>query len=152
MEDPMVITRHWVPPRATPIDEAGPSPAAGARGTGHNRRRAMVAAVIAVAALTAGGCGVSANPTSNFRIPNLTSQNLLRELEQPTSRGPGGYEMLSGPQHLSLRGIQYTIQGREALQSWLNTPTSKQPTYQQAGKNLAIAFPSNKSQIDGKLQ
>jgi hypothetical protein len=152
MEDPMVRTRHWALPRATPFDEPAPTPAAGARGTERNRRRAAVAAIVTVAALTAGGCGVSANPTSNFRIPNLTSQNLLRELEQPTSRGPGGYEMLSGPQHLSLRGIQYTIQGREALQSWLNSPTSKRPTYQQAGKNLAVAFPANKSEIDGKLQ
>ena len=152
MDDPMVETRHWAPPRATPFVEAAPSPAADARGAGRKRRRAVVAAIVTVAALTAGGCGTSANPTSNFRIPNLTSQNLLRELEQPTSRGPGGYEMLSGPQRLSLRGIQYTIQGREALQSWLNIPTSKRPTYQQAGKNLAIAFPSNKSEIDGKLQ
>jgi hypothetical protein len=148
----MIRTAHWAPPRGTPFDEAAPSPVAGARGAGRNRRRAAVAAIVTVAALTAGGCGTSTNPTSNFRIPNVTSQDLLRQLEQPTSRGPGGYEMLSGPQHLSLRGIQYTIQGREALQSWLNTPTSKRPTYQQAGRNLAIAFPANKSEIESKLQ
>jgi hypothetical protein len=152
MEDPMVRTRHWAPPRAIRFDETTPSPAAGARGTGRNRRRAAVAAIVTVAALTAGGCGTSANPTSNFHIPNITSQELLRQLEQPAGRGPGGYEVVSGPQRLSLRGIQYTIQGREALQSWLSTPTSKQPAYQQAGRNLAIAFPANKSQIEGKLQ
>lgn len=148
----MVGTRHWAPSRAIALDETVASRTASAPGTGRNRRRATVAAIITVAALTAGGCGTSSNPTSNFRIPNISSQDLLRQLEQPTSRGPGGYEMLPGPQHLSLRGIQYTIQGREALQSWLNTPTSKRPTYQQAGRNLAIAFPANKSEIEGKLQ
>ncbi len=148
----MVRPTDLAPPQAIPFGEAVPSPAAGARGSGRNRRRAAVAAIVTVAALTAGGCGTATNPTSNFHIPNITSQDLLRQLEQPTSRGPGGYEMLSGPQRLSLRGIQYTIQGREALQSWLNTPTSKRPTYQQAGRNLAIAFPQNKSEIEGKLQ
>ncbi|HZO78842.1 MAG TPA: hypothetical protein VFB39_12435 [Solirubrobacteraceae bacterium] len=148
----MARSAELAPPRATPFAAAVPAPATGARGSGRNRRRAAVAAIIAVAALTAGGCGTATNPTSNFNIPNITSQDLLHQLEQPTSRGPGGYEMISGPQRLSLRGIQYTIQGREALQSWLNTPTSKRSTYQQAGRNLAIAFPQNKSEIEGKLQ
>jgi hypothetical protein len=148
----MTRAEGLAPRRAIPFDEAVRSPAAGARGTGRNRRRAAMAAMIAVAALTAGGCGTSTNPTSNFRIPNITSQDLLRQLEQPTSRGPGGYEMIAGPQRLSLRGIQYTIQGREALQSWLSTPSSKRSTYQQAGRNLAIAFPQNKSEIEAKLQ
>jgi hypothetical protein len=116
------------------------------------RSRAAVAAIITAAALTAGGCGVSSSPTANFRIPNITSQDLMRELEQPTSRGPGGYEMLAGSQHLSLRGIQYTIQGTDALRSWLNIPPSKKATYQQAGRNLAVAFPADKGEIEGKLK
>jgi hypothetical protein len=102
--------------------------------------------------LAAGGCGTSSTPTANFHIPHITSQELMRQLEQPTSRGPGGYEVLAGPQHLSLRGIQYTIQGRDALQSWLNSPASKKATYQQAGRNLAVAFPGSKSEIDRKLK
>jgi hypothetical protein len=82
----------------------------------------------------------------------MTPQELTRQLEQPTSRGPGGYEMLAGSQHLSLRGIQYTTQGRDALQSWLNTPPTKQAAYQQAGRNLAVAFPSNRAEIQRKLK
>jgi hypothetical protein len=116
-------------------------------------RRAAVAAIITVAALTAGGCGTSTNPNADlFRIPNLTSQQLLRQLEQPTSRGPNGYEMLAGSQHLSLRGIQYTTQGRDALQSWLNSPHSTKATYEQAGRNLAVAFPGSKAAIERKLK
>jgi hypothetical protein len=122
-----------------------------ARG-GRTSRRAAVATIITVAALTAGGCGTSSTPTANFHIPHISSQELMRQLEQPTSRGPGGYEVLAGPQHLSLRGIQYTIQGRDALQSWLNSPPSKKATFQQAGRNLAIAFPASKSEIDRKLK
>lgn len=115
-------------------------------------RRAPVAAVLTVAALAAGGCGTT-NPTADlYRIPNITSQDLLRQLEQPTSRGPSGYPMLAGPQHLSLHGIEYTTQGQDALHSWLSAPSSKNATYQQAGRNLAVAFPQNKTEIDNKLQ
>jgi hypothetical protein len=124
-------------------------------GRRHRRgtRRAGLAAVITVAALTAGGCGTSSNPTADlFRIPNISSQELSRQLEQATSRGPGGYEMLPGPQHLSLRGIQYTTQGRDALQSWLNSPSSTKATYKQAGHNLAVAFPGSKGEINRKLK
>lgn len=119
---------------------------------GRVTKRSAVAAIITVAALTAGGCGTSSTPVANFRIPHITSQDLMAELQQPTSRGPGGYEMLAGPQHLSLRGIQYTIQGRDALQSWLNSPPSKKSSYQQAGRNLAVAFPSSKGRIYQKLK
>jgi hypothetical protein len=116
-------------------------------------RRAPVAIIVTVAALAAGGCGTSSSPTANlFRIPNITSQQLMQQLEQPTSRGPNGYPMLAGPQHLSLRGIQYTTQGRDALQSWLNSPPGKQAGYKQAGRNLAVAFPDSKSEIDAKLK
>jgi hypothetical protein len=112
-------------------------------------RRAPVAVLVTVAALTAGGCGTSSNPTANFfRIPNITSQELMRQLEQPTTHGPGGYPLLAGPQHLSLHGIEYTTQGRDALQSWLSAPSPNK----QAGHNLAIAFPGSKSEIDSKLQ
>lgn len=129
-----------------------PAPARSAERGRRTPRRAAIAAIITVAALTAGGCGTSSTPTANFRIPNITSQDLMQQLGQPTSRGPGGYEMLAGPQHLSLRGIQYTIQGTDALHSWLNSPPSKKATYQQAGRNLAVAFPGSKSQIDNKLK
>ena len=116
-------------------------------------RRAALAAIITVAALTVGGCSTSSNTTAElFRIPNLSSQELSQQLEQPTSRGPGGYEMLAGPQHLSLRGIQYTTQGRDALQSWLNSPSSAKATYKQAGHNLAVAFPGSKGEINRKLK
>ena len=136
----------WPVARATASIEGDPG---GRRRT----RRAALAAVIVAAALTAGGCGTSSNTSVElFRIPNLTSQELLRQLEQPTSRGPGGYEMMPGPQHLSLRGIQYTTQGRDALQSWLNSPPSKKATYEQAGHNLAVAFPGSKAEINGKLK
>jgi hypothetical protein len=115
-------------------------------------RRAPVAAFLTVAALAAGGCGAT-NPSAElYKIPNLTSQDLTHQLEQPTTRGPGGYPTLAGPQHLSLHGIEYTTQGRDALQSWLNAPSSKDAAYQQAGRNLAVAFPSNKTEIDNKLQ
>lgn len=115
-------------------------------------RRASAAAVVAVAALAAGGCGTSSNPAANlYRIPNMTSQTLMSQLEQPTSPGPGGYPVLAGPQHLSLHGIQYTTQGRDALQTWLNTSPTKHASYQQAGRNLAVAFPSDKAEIEGKL-
>jgi hypothetical protein len=135
-----------------PAFEHSPARAQAARRGGRNTRRAAVATIITVAALTAGGCGTSSTPTANFRIPHITSEELTRQLEQPTSRGPGGYEVLAGPQHLSLRGIQYTIQGRDALQSWLNSPPSKKATYQQAGRNLAIAFPGSKGEIERKLK
>ena len=116
-------------------------------------RRAPVAAVVTVAALAAGGCGASTSPTADlYRIPNMTTQTLMRELEQPTTRGAGGFPILAGPQHLSLRGIQYTTQGRDALQSWLNTPPAKQTAYKQAGRNLAVAFPADKATIDRKLK
>jgi hypothetical protein len=119
----------------------------------HMPRRTGVAAIITVAALTAGGCGTSTNPTADlFRIPHLTSQELTRELEQPTTRGPGGYEELAGSQHLSLRGIQYTTQGRDALQSWLNSPRSTKATYEQAGRNLAVAFPGSRGEINRRLK
>ena len=115
-------------------------------------RRATVAAVVTLAALAAGGCNVSGNTSADLtRMPNISSQQLMRQLEQPTTPGPGGYEMLAGPQRLSLRGIQYTTQGRDALQSWLNSPTSKKATYKQAGHNLAIAFPGSKAEINRKL-
>jgi hypothetical protein len=116
-------------------------------------RRAALAAILTVAALTAGGCAPGSNTAADlFRIPNISSQELSRQLEQPTSRGPGGYEMLPGPQHLSLRGIQYTTQGRDALQSWLNSPSSTKATYKQAGHNLGVAFPGSKGEINRKLK
>ena len=116
-------------------------------------RRGPLAAVVTVAALAAGGCGTSSSPTADlYKLPNMTGQTLLRELEQPTSRGPSGYPMVAGPERLSLRGIQYTTQGRQALQSWLSTPPVKQAAYQQAGRNLAVAFPQDKSEIYGKLR
>lgn len=121
------------------------------RGVGVTRR-APVAAFITVAALAAGGCGTT-SPTANlYRIPNITTQALMKQLQQPTSRGPDGYPMLAGPQHLSLGGIEYTTQGSAALQSWLNTPPVKQAAYRQAGRNLAIAFPGSKATIDSKLK
>jgi hypothetical protein len=135
-----------------PALERRPARAQAATQGGRTRRRAAVAAIITVAALTAGGCGTSSTPTANFHIRNITSQELMRQLEQPTSRGPGGYEVLAGTQRLSLRGIQYTIQGRDALQSWLNSPPSKKSTYQQAGRNLAIAFPASRGVIERKLK
>ena len=139
--------------RSATLHRRARAQSAGRHRGGRISRRAGVAAIITLAALTAGGCGTSTNPTANlFRIPNMTRQDLMRELEQPTSRGPGGYEMLAGPQHLSLRGIQYTTQGRDALQSWLNSPPSKKATYEQAGRNLAAAFPGSKAQIDRKLK
>lgn len=116
-------------------------------------RRGPAAALITVAALAAGGCGTSSNPNANlFRIPNMTSQTMLQRLEQPTSHGPSGYPMLAGPEHLSLRGIQYTTQGQEALHTWLSTPATKDASYTQAGRNLEVAFPGNKSQISAKLK
>lgn len=115
-------------------------------------RRGPVAALLTVAALAAGGCGVGSTSTALFKIPNLSSQTLMAQLEQPTSRGPSGYPVLAGPQHLSLHGIEYTTQGHDALQSWLNGPSGKQSAYQQAGHNLAIAFPGEKAQIESKLK
>lgn len=116
-------------------------------------RRAPVAALVTVAALAAGGCGTTSSPTADlFSIPGMTSQKLLRELEHPTTRGPGGYPMVAGPDRLSLRGIRYTTQGRGALAQWLNTPSSTHAAYQQAGRNLAVAFPGDKAQINGKLK
>ena len=82
----------------------------------------------------------------------MTSQQLMQELQQPTSRGPGGHPVLAGPQHLSLLGLEYTTQGRDALQSWLNAPPTNQAAYKQAGRNLAVAFPGNKAEIDRKLK
>lgn len=115
-------------------------------------RRAPVAAVLTVAALAAGGCGTTSTTADLFKIPNMTTQTLMAQLEQPTSRGPSGYPVLAGPQDLSLRGIEYTTQGRDALQSWLTGPPGKQAAHQQAGRNLAIAFPGEKAQIESKLK
>lgn len=115
-------------------------------------RRAPIAAIITVVALAAGGCGTSSSPTADlYRIPNLTVQTLMRELEQPTSRGPDGYPVLAGPQRLSLGGIEYTTQGRDALGSWFDTPPVKRAAYNQAGRNLAVAFPDSKAAISRKL-
>ena len=104
--------------------------------------------------MAAGGCGTATGPTANlYQIPNMTAQTLLGELEHPTSRGPNGYPVVAGPNRLSLHGIQYTTQGREALQSWLSGSSGKQTAaYKQAGRNLAVAFPSDKTEIDRKLK
>lgn len=123
------------------------------RSSGGVTRRAPIAAVITVAALAAGGCGTSSNPNTDlYRIPNISAQTLKQELEQPTSRGPDGYPVLAGPQRLSLGGIEYTTQGRDALQSWLDTPPVNQAAYKQAGRNLAIAFTDSATAIDRKLR
>ncbi len=115
-------------------------------------RRAPAAVVVTIAALAAGGCGTSTSATvNNFQIRNMTSQTLMHELEQPTTRGPGGYPVLAGSQHLSLLGIGSTTQGNAALQSWLTSASSNHATYAQAGHNLAIAFPQHKAEIDSKL-
>lgn len=115
--------------------------------------RVPCAAVITVAALAAGGCGTSSSPTAGlYRIPNITARALMRELEQPTSRGPGGYPVLAGRQRLSLGGIEYTTQGLDALRSWLDAPPVNRAAYKQAGRNLAIAFPGSKTAIYRKLR
>jgi hypothetical protein len=116
-------------------------------------KRAPIAALITVLALAAGGCGTSSNPNTDlYRIPNISAQTLMRELQQPTSRGPNGDPVLAGPQRLSLGGIEYTTQGSDALRSWLDTAPVKQAAYEQAGRNLAIAFPGSATAIDNKLK
>ncbi len=115
-------------------------------------RRGPAAVVVTIAALAAGGCGTTSGATvTNFQILNMTPQTLLHELEQPTTRGPGGYPVLAGPQHLSLLGIEATSQGNAALQSWLTTTSSNHSAYVQAGRNLATAFPQHKAEIDSKI-